>query len=296
MSPELSVVMPVKTLDKYFIKSVSSLINQKFDRKELIVISDLNMSAEISKLFNSSWIKIIETRVKDSGGRRNIGIKNARGNYIVFLDADDELYSSDSLDILYSAITKSGCNIAGGSCVIRDEKKERVYYRKDLINLNLFSIVSFNEFQYETGFYRFIFKKEQIMQNGMFHRILRFQDSLFLVENLIKEKKICLISDIVYLYRKGHIEKTWNFKMYRSHISGVLRLLEIGLKKDYKKLIKRMLINLSNNKRLRIELMEKNEILKAKKYNHKVLLHLLRNIKIFTISPYAYLKAVLGLI
>ena len=57
----------------------------------------------------SNYFHIEEIKIDNNvgpGEARNIGIRNSNNPYIVFIDSDDVLYSSDSLETLYKEITK----------------------------------------------------------------------------------------------------------------------------------------------------------------------------------------------
>ena len=87
--------------DSQFIgETIQSVLNQTHKNFELIVINDHSSddSINIVKSFNDSRIKIIENDTNNGPAYcRNIGIKNATGDYIAFLDGDD-LWLKDKLE------------------------------------------------------------------------------------------------------------------------------------------------------------------------------------------------------
>lgn len=91
--PFFSVIIPVYNKEKYVQASVKSVLNQTFTDFELIIVNDCstdNSRKEVSKII-SKQIKTIEhPENKGLSASRNTGIKNAIGNFIAFLDADDE--------------------------------------------------------------------------------------------------------------------------------------------------------------------------------------------------------------
>ena len=88
----ISVIMPVYNCEKYVEQAINSVINQTYKNWELIIINDASTDAsyKIVTRFNNKNIKIINSE-KNSGAAisRNIGITNANGEYIAFLDSDD---------------------------------------------------------------------------------------------------------------------------------------------------------------------------------------------------------------
>ena len=94
----ISVIMPVKNPHKYIYKSLDSLLIQKNDFSELIIIddnADTNHIENIERYLNlhmkNKFFKIIknESRINGPGMARNIGVNHAKSSYIAFLDDDD---------------------------------------------------------------------------------------------------------------------------------------------------------------------------------------------------------------
>ena len=95
MIPEVSIIIPVYNSEKYLKTTIENILKQTFKNYELLLIDDgsTDSSGEIcdnySKLDNR--IKVIH---KKNGGicdARNIGLKEALGQYILFMDNDDEV-------------------------------------------------------------------------------------------------------------------------------------------------------------------------------------------------------------
>ena len=90
---KISIVIPVYNAEKYIAKCIESILHQTYINWELLLIDDgsKDSSKEICESFEKidSRIKYI---YKDNGGvssARNVGIDNAKGEYISFVDSDD---------------------------------------------------------------------------------------------------------------------------------------------------------------------------------------------------------------
>lgn len=87
--------MPAYNAEKFIQKAIESILNQTFQDFELVVIDDCSNdnTIEIIKSFKTNKIRILQTH-KQSGAAasRNLGITQAVGGYIAFLDADDWAY------------------------------------------------------------------------------------------------------------------------------------------------------------------------------------------------------------
>lgn len=88
-----SVIVPLYNCEKYIDKCLESLINQKYNDYEIIVVNDgsTDKSLEIvnSLIYDKKNIKVITQENQGLSGARNTGIKNSIGEYLVFIDADD---------------------------------------------------------------------------------------------------------------------------------------------------------------------------------------------------------------
>ena len=90
--------MPVYNKEKYLNKSIESILNQTYKNFELIIVNDgsTDRSSQICYKFGQedTRIKIIDIKNKGVSNARNIGLKNARGEYVQFIDADDYIASN----------------------------------------------------------------------------------------------------------------------------------------------------------------------------------------------------------
>ena len=92
------IIIPVYNSEKYLLGSLKSILSQSFPQKnfEIIIINDNSKDSSdiIIKKFKKKFknIKVIQNKInKKVSYCRNIGIRKARGEYIIFLDSDDEL-------------------------------------------------------------------------------------------------------------------------------------------------------------------------------------------------------------
>jgi putative capsular polysaccharide biosythesis protein cpsI len=93
--PQISIIIPVYKVEKYIRRCVQGILSQSFKNYELILVDD--GSPDGSGLICDYYAQI-DSRVKvvhkNNGGvatARNIGLENATGDYVIFVDADDEI-------------------------------------------------------------------------------------------------------------------------------------------------------------------------------------------------------------
>lgn len=91
----ISIIIPAYNAQKYIERSVNSCLKQDYLDIEIIIVDDgskdetLNISRKLQK--ENSKIRILEKQNSGVSAARNLGIQFAKGEYILFLDADDYL-------------------------------------------------------------------------------------------------------------------------------------------------------------------------------------------------------------
>lgn len=88
----ISVVIPLYNKEEYIYETIQRVLSQTFQQFEIVVVNDgsTDKSVDILRSIDDRRIRLIE---KENGGvssARNRGIKEAKFDYIAFLDADDE--------------------------------------------------------------------------------------------------------------------------------------------------------------------------------------------------------------
>ncbi len=86
-----TVIIPVYRAEKYIAATVQSVIEQTYKNFELLIVDDgsPDKSIEICQQFTDPRIRIIRQENRGVAAARNQGIREAKGEYIGFLDADD---------------------------------------------------------------------------------------------------------------------------------------------------------------------------------------------------------------
>lgn len=88
----ISVIIPLYNKEQIIEKCVQSVLSQDYNDFEVVIVNDgsTDRSAEIVKGIGDTRIRFIEQANGGPSKARNTGVKNAAGEWIVFLDADDE--------------------------------------------------------------------------------------------------------------------------------------------------------------------------------------------------------------
>ena len=93
MGKKLSIIIPIYNTSKYLKECLDSVVNQDYKNVEIICVDDgsTDDSANIveSYLKKDERFKLIKTEHKGVAYARNLGLANAKGEYITFIDSDD---------------------------------------------------------------------------------------------------------------------------------------------------------------------------------------------------------------
>ncbi len=101
----VSIIIPIYNAEKYIKKCLDSICNQTLNNVEIICVNDgsTDNSLKILNKYASkdNRIKVISTINNGQGSARNIGLNEAKGEYIGFVDADDWV-TSNAFELLYN--------------------------------------------------------------------------------------------------------------------------------------------------------------------------------------------------
>ena len=127
--PKISVIVPVYNTEKYIERCLKSLLEQRYNDYEIIVVNDgsLDNSEEVINMYIKNYGDKIKYYVKPNGGlsdARNYGIQKATGDYICFVDSDD--YIESELFEKLSSYVLQGIELIKYKCIRVNEKGEEI--------------------------------------------------------------------------------------------------------------------------------------------------------------------------
>lgn len=146
---KISIIVPVHNSESYLNRCVNSLINQTYSNLEIILVDDYSTdsSKKICEEYEKKDSRVISIITDNNGvsGTRNTGIKRSTGEYICFLDSDDE-YEMAFVEKMLNEInqSKSELVVCGYKEVKKNVEKEKKYDigRVDVIQyLNCYTII-----------------------------------------------------------------------------------------------------------------------------------------------------------
>ena len=115
MEHKVSIVVPVYGVEKYIAECIESLLSQSYRNLEILLVDDggKDRSPEICEQYaaQDDRIRVIHKPNGGAASARNVGIDEATGEYICFVDGDD-LIEKDFVFHLWSALSKADADIA----------------------------------------------------------------------------------------------------------------------------------------------------------------------------------------
>ena len=223
MSPKISIIVPVFNAEKYLNDCLKSILEQTFQDYEVILIDDgsEDNSLKVIEDFCATdvrfqWIHHCHSGVSSA---RNIGIKKASGEYLCFVDADDQI-ASTYLDDLYHAMANQVDSAMGGFKridLLSHEECEVVPQKKiETLEENLRGFYDANPKDWQRYMVNRMFKTSIIRSNNLQFKdtIYYKEDGLFLVQYLCASNGLvgCVDRVLYYYYRNttGAMSKTWH--------------------------------------------------------------------------------------
>lgn len=229
--PKLSIIVCAYNAAQTLEKCINSILNQTFRDFELLIVDDgsSDNSNEIYEKYKllDRRINIIFKEHSGIGDTRNVGLDNASGNYIGFVDSDDYI-DDDMYEILYNNTQKYNADISCCRIAIEFSEKTIIVPKPDGEFCKVFekNISMFEKFYrgifYLPGMFNKIFARH-VFNNLRFPEKCTFEDDLFLFPTLEKSKRVVCDSRAKY-----HYVQTEYSIMRRPFTKNDLELVECG--------------------------------------------------------------------
>lgn len=104
--PKITIIVPVFNSANYLIPCLDSIINQTYQNLEIILVNDgsTDNSPKIIQDYHRKDSRIIIINQKNQGlsGARNSGLKHATGDYVTFVDSDDQITPHMIADLIHA--------------------------------------------------------------------------------------------------------------------------------------------------------------------------------------------------
>lgn len=210
----ISIILPVYHVEDYIGQCLNSLINQTYHDIEIICVNDCTMDNSITIIKEyqkkDKRIRLINHDTnKGLGGARNTGIKEARGEYILFVDSDDYI-DVTMVEKLYTAITASKSDAAVcGIMLVNDVTQictpHKAFHYDNLAVNKTYNIENNRAILTDMwpSAWNKLWKKSIIIENGItFKEQILYEDHTFFYEYFSKCRTFIYIDNPLYYYRQ----------------------------------------------------------------------------------------------
>lgn len=196
----VSIIVPIYNAEKYLDSCIQSVLRQTYTNWELILIDDgsTDKSGRIAEEYGFADERITVFHQKNLGVSlaRNQGIDEATGNYVVFLDADNELIEDCLAKTVNIAEETNADVVAGRSCENQELFQDRIIWTgaealENSLKDHLFTYSACAK----------LIRREFIGKTRFTPDIRINEDSYFVFQLLCKQNVFVLTNDVIYFYR-----------------------------------------------------------------------------------------------
>ena len=245
----ISIIVPVYNTEKYLHRCIDSILAQTYQDFELLLIDDGSKDSS-GAICDEYAAKDARVRVfhKENGGvssARNVGLDNARGEWITFVDADDwvddcwlqsinsEVYSHSDTDIIrygYHCYNEEGVyleSVRAECTMIADNPEQFIVYSESN---------KYYEMVWNSAF------RTTLVSNIRFRTDIQWsEDYLFMYECFACARKMLILDCALYHYRNrtdglsGNVSPEVILRAIGDNYSACIPLLKSSFEKRKKK-------------------------------------------------------------
>ncbi|WP_295617015.1 CDP-glycerol glycerophosphotransferase family protein [uncultured Methanobrevibacter sp.] len=203
---KFSIIIPVYNSERYLRECLDSAVNQTFKDLEIICINDgsTDSSESILKEYETKdeRVKTYSQEHKGVGAARNYGMEVAQGEYINFLDSDDEL-SLNCLDKVNKFLKGNSVDVATIPIFYYNERGHGLNYKFNLKEDSKNRTIAFKENpDFIQSSVNSCFIKASAINDLKFDEQLHDAKGLIFINKLLLScEKIGLVKDAMYLFR-----------------------------------------------------------------------------------------------
>lgn len=242
LTPKVSLIIPVYNAEQYIEACVDSLMAQTMDEVEIILVDDhgTDRSMELARAYvehhnSCKQFRFLETpHNMGPGPARSVGIEEARGEYIGFVDSDDVVVS-DFCERLYTVAKDHDADLA--YCQAQLVKGAEVTAMNNpVIENGAFEGEKRRFFltHYTTLFVSFLYRRALLMEYAIrFPATRSAEDSYFLTCSLLAAKRIACVDKPMYHYliHEESLSESSNPQRYLDKVKSFDLLMQFAREK-----------------------------------------------------------------
>lgn len=222
--PKISVIVPVYNSEQHLPRCIDSILGQTFTDFELLLIDD-GSKDNSDRICDEYAVKDSRVRVfhKENGGvssARNLGLDNAQGEWIIFIDSDDWISESMLHDMHGKATSEKSDIVYCDLKTVFNEHTEVLHIAKyDSIKVNMLNNFIKSTFGTVVGMLakRRLYESNQVR----FPIGVKFCEDFYVaVRLMLFSEKICYIPTAYYCYNRQN-EESASYSFSQAHSDSV---------------------------------------------------------------------------
>lgn len=202
--PLISVIIPVYNVEKYLERCLKSVLKQSYKNLEIILVDDgsLDSSGTICDAYCKKDPRVRVTHQENQGlsAARNKGAQLAKGDYITFIDSDDEIVS-EYIQIMIAASYIFHADIIQTKIVIEDNQTPGIISNADKCKIQIFQPGkdAANDMHYKVTACAKLFYAS-VVKNNPFPLYRIHEDDASYYRFAYEANKVCILDYYTYIY------------------------------------------------------------------------------------------------
>ncbi|MCK4621001.1 MAG: glycosyltransferase family 2 protein [Desulfuromonadales bacterium] len=206
LRPVISIIVPIYNVGPYLEVCLNSLVNQTFNRIEIIIVNDgsTDNGVDIVRSYLACDNRIVFINQQNLGlsAARNAGLSIAEGKYVLFVDGDDWIDVGVCGNLIELASRYEADVVVYG---LKYNYSSGIKYKKNYIVENVLSGEEYLLFSLKAGCYsptvcNKLFRKS-LVEKIKFPVGLRYEDIYFSLISIVSSARICSSGSVFYNYR-----------------------------------------------------------------------------------------------
>ena len=235
---DISVIIPVYNVEEYLKRCVDSVINQVNTTLEIILVDDgsTDSSGKICEDYAANYPEIKCLHIKNSGPStaKNAGYDLAQGNYVAFIDSDDEIKPNMFSEMLQSGYKHNADIVCCNYIQINEDRTfehtehtglEYVLNQDEAIKAILLKDKIYSQCWTK------IYKRTTMMENHIrnINGLKTDEDFIYNIQAFPCSQTVCIVDKPLYIY--SHRTKSLSKDYFKNHINLYIdnRILRLEL-------------------------------------------------------------------
>lgn len=208
----VTVIVPVYNAEGTLSRCLSSILNQTYEKIEVIVIDDgsTDYSSKICDLFANKDNRVSVVHIPNAGvcAARNLGLSLCNGEYVAFVDSDDYI-DINMIETMVSEIQERGVSLVfcGVNYVSQSDGSiaKVPLPESSMVSISdfwrcIFSLKNYHHFGQNGGYLCNKLFKYSVIKNIQFQKAKVAEDELFLVSLSERIEKVFFVNKYFYYY------------------------------------------------------------------------------------------------